>query len=141
MQTNLETATMAGAHVLATCGSDTDGYNFGWAHYRDGDGNVVTRQGDWTVECLDDTAIARYEWPDGSAIVVIDGAWDYGVHASRLAEAEVHRREVGLDEREVGLDELDGTTPIPARFDWPEGNYASGYLWSTAAADTPGDRS
>lgn len=46
----------------------------------------------------------RFQWPDGSAVVFSAGAWDFGVHADRLAEA---------DAALAGEEET-------ARFAWPE---------------------
>ena len=64
---------------------DEDGMDFTWCdedHEAELDRQVTTRvwheSPDWT----------RYEWPDGSAIVSCGDAWDYGVHATRLREAQ-----------------------------------------------------
>ena len=89
------------AHVLQA-GSRNHGQN--WAWLTDSEGNRRRDVPEPTVS--EDGADERYEWPDGSAIVVqAQMAWDFGFHRDELT-----------DERLVETCAGEGYDP---RFVWP----------------------
>ena len=72
--------TDAEKHVIKYCGRKYDGDCFDWLEDPDNPGK---KRRDAPRSELDGT-LSRYEFRDGSMIVVTDIGWDFGVHTTRL---------------------------------------------------------
>ena len=79
----------AQAHVLKHCATE-DPADMGWYQAADPASEIPPgRLPEGVFSGFADNEYVRFEWPDGSAIVALNGtAWDYGVHRDLVPDAD-----------------------------------------------------
>ena len=119
--TNHTTPTAAQTHV-EQFQDNIDGQDFTWC-----DDPLAAQALPLQVERASDRKDTyRYEWPDGSSIVVAGACWDFGVHSSRLIEAQA------VLDTDAGAQDIPGAQD--ARFAMPAAGYGLDETWQREMA-------